>query len=235
MQRKAILLTLAVGALLSQTAIAETNLGLKGIGGAIGVVNPEDMDATFGLGLMVDHGTIVPHLALESRLDWWSKSQDAYGSEVSARDIAVGARCRYLFDLSTPTIKPFVGTGLGLHFLHAEVNMVPPPGFPGQPVNVEDSSTKLGLDLGGGMMAAVGPRTALLAELWYGVVSDFSQLSFRVGMAYKFGPPMLESRNAPVRNQPSTAAPSKSAPSSKATSPKSTKSTPSKATSPTRR
>jgi hypothetical protein len=211
MQRKAILLTLAVCAFFSQTAFAETNLGLKGIGGAVGVVDAEDMDATFGLGLMVDHGTIVPHLALESRLDWWSKSQDAYGSEVTARDIAVGARCKYLFDVSTPTIKPFVGGGLGLHFLHAEVNMVPPPGFPGQPMSVEDSSTKLGLDLGGGMMAGIGPRTALLAELWYGVVSDFSQLSFRVGMEYKFGPPMLESKNTPAKNPPAKSTPSKKA------------------------
>jgi hypothetical protein len=230
MQRKVILLTLAACALFSQTAIAQTNLGLKGIGGAVGVVSPEDMDATFGLGLMLDHGTIVPHLALESRLDWWSKSQDAFGSEVTARDIAVGARCKYLFDLKTPTIKPFVGSGLGLHFLHAEVNVTPPPGFPGQPMTVEDSSTKLGLDLGGGMMAAVNPRTALLAELWYGVVSDFSQLSFRVGMEYRFGPTSFESRNAPVRTE-TKATPSKSAP-SKAAPPKSS---PSKSTAPSGR
>ena len=48
----------------------------------------------------------------------------------------------------------------------------------------EDSATKLGLDLGGGIAAAVSPRASLLGELWYSVVSDVSQFSLRCGMSY---------------------------------------------------
>ena len=197
MLRKAMFLTMTVFALTSQSAWATSDLGFKAIGGAVSVVGPEEMDTTFGLGIMLDHGTIVPQLALESRLDYWSQSEESFGSEVKARDITVGARCKYLFKVSNPTFQPFAGAGLGLHFVHAEVNVVPPPGFPGFGMNAEDSATKLGLDLGGGMAAAVGPRTSVLAELWYGVVSDFSQLSLRVGMAYRFGPQGLASKSTP--------------------------------------
>ena len=187
MKRKAIVLALAFCALASQSAMAQSDLGFKGIGAAVGVVSPEEMDATFGIGMIVDHGTIIPELGLESRLDYWSKSEGSFGSEVSVRDVTVGTRGKYYFDLTNSSIRPFVGTGLGLHFLNAEVTVSPPPGFPGQPVTVEDSSTKLGLDLGGGVAAPVGPRTNLIAEMWYGIVSDFSQFSLRVGMSYKLG------------------------------------------------
>jgi hypothetical protein len=183
----AIVLALAFCALTSQSAMAQSDLGFKGIGAAVGVVSPEDLDATFGIGMIVDHGTIIPELGLETRLDYWSKSEDTMGSEVSVRDITLGTRGKYFFELTNSSIRPFAGAGLGLHFLNAEVTVTPPPGFPGPTTVVEDSSTKLGLDLGGGIAAPVGPRTNLLAEMWYGIVSDFSQFSLRVGMSYKLG------------------------------------------------
>jgi hypothetical protein len=213
MLRKAIFLTMSVCALVSQSAMAQTNLGFKGVGGNVGVVSPEDMDATFGLGLHLDHGTIVPNLALESRVDYWSKSEEVFGGEASVRDIAVGARCKYLFNISNPVITPFAGAGLGLHFLKAEVNVPALPGAPGG--SVEDSETKLGLDLGGGMAAALGPRTSLLAELWYGVVSDVSQLSLRVGMTYHFGPSTMASKSSGVVVTPESKSKTKPAPASK--------------------
>lgn len=206
MLRKTMFLTMTICALASQSAWAKSDLGFKGIGGAVGVVGPEEMDATFGLGVMLDHGTIVPQLALESRLDYWSQSEESFGTEVSARDISVGARCKYLFNISSPTVQPFAGAGLGLHFLHAEATVAPPPGFPGASMSVEDSATKLGLDLGGGMAARVGPRTNLLAELWYGVVSDFNQFNLRVGVLYSFGPQVLGSKNEPPKKGPAVKA-----------------------------
>jgi hypothetical protein len=63
--------------------------------------------------------------------------------------------------------------------------MPPVPGFPA--TTVEDSSTKLGLDLGGGVATAINPQLDFLGELWYGIVSDVSQLSLRVGVSYKLG------------------------------------------------
>jgi len=53
--------------------------------------------------------------------------------------------------------------------------------------SVDDSSTKLGLDMGGGMFVPINPRWDFMTELWYGVVNDVNQLSFTIGAVYKLG------------------------------------------------
>lgn len=172
----------------SQNAMA-SDLGLKGVGVSVGMVSPEDIDATFGFGVFADHGWITPEIALESHIDYWSKSEDTGFGEVSIRDIAVGARGKYMFPTSSASVFPFVGAGLGLHFLNAKVD-VPPMDFGGSTIpgyTVEDSETKLGLDIGGGMKMPVSPKTDFLAEAWYGIVSDVSQFSLRVGMEWALG------------------------------------------------
>ena len=80
----------------------------------------------------------------------------------------------------TPRIKTFAEAGVGIHFLHAKLET---PGYP----DITDSSTKLGLDLGGGFAMPVNPRTDFRSELWYGVVDGFNQLSVRAGLAFKLG------------------------------------------------
>jgi hypothetical protein len=175
-----VILALALCIATSQDAMAQADLGLKAAGFQVGLVSPEDMDATFGLGGFADLGTLAPSVRLRSHLEFWSKSEDdAFGSEVSIRDITLGARAHYMFPVSSSTIQPYAGAGLGLHFLHAEVSV---PGL-----SVEDSSTKLGVDFGGGLSWPVGPSTDLLAELWYGIVDDASQMSMKAGMSFKLG------------------------------------------------
>jgi opacity protein-like surface antigen len=184
MQRKSILVMLAVGLLVSQQAFAQSDLGFKRLGGSIGYVSPEDLDGTFGLGVFADMGTITPEISLEPRIDYWSQSEDAFGTEVTVRDIAVGARAKYNFTTQNPNLRPFAGAGLGLHFLNAEIEMSM-PGFPTE--SYSDSETKLGLELGGGVATTMSPRMDLIGEAWYGIVSDFSQFSLRVGLSYKLG------------------------------------------------
>lgn len=158
-------------------AMAQSDLGLKGAGVHLGIVNPEDMDATFGFGAFADLGTLAPNLRLSSHLDYWSESEDAGPGEVSVRDLALGMRGRYMFPVANPRLQPYAGAGVGLHFLRSEVDV---PGF-----SADDSDTKLGIDLGGGLMAPMTPNTDFLAELWYGIVDDFSQLSLRAGLSFK--------------------------------------------------
>lgn len=173
-----------VGLMASTQAFAQSDLGFKRLGAAVGYVSPEDLDGTFGFGVFADLGKVTPQIALEPRIDYWSQSEEAFGVEAKISDVTVGMRGKYFFEVSHPTIRPFAGAGLGLHFLNAEVT-VAVPGFP--PVTAEDSSTKLGLDFGGGIATAVSPRADLNAELWYGIVSDASQFSLRVGMSFKLG------------------------------------------------
>jgi opacity protein-like surface antigen len=167
-------------------AMAQSNLGLKAAGLEVAVVNPEDMDATIGFAALADLGTIIPNLMLEANLGYWSTSEEAYGMEASIRDIAVGARAKYLFNISNSRIRPFAGGGLSVHFVSAEMT-IPEQDFMGIIVpgsSASDSSTKLGLDLGGGLYAPMTPRMNFVTELWAGVVNDVNQLAFRVGVMY---------------------------------------------------
>jgi opacity protein-like surface antigen len=178
---KRIVISVLMSAIVTTGAMAESDLGFKDVGAAVGFVSPDNLDGTFSIGVSVDHGNVTRNIGLESRLDYWGQSESAFGAEASVRDIAIGTRGKYFFELTNPKLRPFAGAGLGIHFLHSEAT-VSMPGFP--ETTVDDSATKLGLDLGGGMAAAVGPKTSLLGELWYTAVSDVSQFSLRFGMSY---------------------------------------------------
>jgi opacity protein-like surface antigen len=185
MKRPTLLLTLACCVLAAPVAHAEAKLGLESLGATVGMVSPENLGSTFGLGAFANLGTIVPDLGLETRVDFWSKSESSFGFETSVSDITLGARVKYFFTLEGTPIQPYAGGGLGIHFLHSEVTV--PPFFGAPPMTASGSDTRIGLDLGGGFTAPVSPRSDLVGEAWYGVVSDFSQLALRVGLSYKLG------------------------------------------------
>jgi len=175
------LISLSFCILGSQNALAQSHLGLTAAGVHLGLVSPENMDTTVGLGAFADLGTMAPQVHLVSSLDFWSKSQSVpFGGDASVRDIALTVRGEFMFPVTSPKVKPFAGGGLGLHYLTGKVSA---PGFP----TIESSSTKLGLDLGGGMATPLGPKTDFLAELWYGVVDTANQLSIRAGLSFKLG------------------------------------------------
>jgi len=88
----------------------------------------------------------------------------------------VGARAKYMFHVSSPKLQPYVGTGLGLHFFHMKAGI---PGF-----MVEDTVTKVGLDLGGGVLTPVSPKTDLFGDVWY-TIADVNQFSMKVGLAFR--------------------------------------------------
>jgi len=181
MKRMAFVLLLAAGVVSTHQAAAQTNIGFNGIGGSIAYVSPENIDGVFGLGIFADMGQLSPRIGFEPSLEYWSHSEEAFGTKASIRDVTLGARGKYYFETTSPKMRPFAGAGLGLHFLHSETS-VTVPGFPTMSVDVSD--TKLGLDLGGGIASQLGPRDEFRAEAWYGIVSDVSQLALRVGIRH---------------------------------------------------
>ena len=93
MSRNTLLLTFAACALMCGSARAEADIGLMAAGVSIGIVSPEDMDATFGLGVFADLGTLTPQLRLEPRVDYWQQSEEVFGGgEVSARAPSTSSR-----------------------------------------------------------------------------------------------------------------------------------------------
>jgi opacity protein-like surface antigen len=166
-------------------ASAQVDLGLKGIGIRAGMVNAENLDATVSFGFFADLGTFHPNVSFETYMNYWSYSEGVAGiSEVSFRDIAVGAKTEYMFALANPTIRPFVGGGLSLHFLQSEATIAGfEPFFPSTTFDASD--TKLGLDLGGGIRAGVADRIDIIGEAWYSMVSDFNQLGLQAGLLFR--------------------------------------------------
>jgi len=155
---------------------SNSGFGLNAIGVDAGLVDPEAAPSTIGFGAFANLGNIARDVRLSTHLGYWSKSQNELGAEASVRDISVGARAKYMFHVSSPKLQPYVGTGLGLHFFHLKAGI---PGF-----IVEDSVTKLGLDLGGGVLTPVSPKTDLFADMWY-TVADINQFSMKVGLAFR--------------------------------------------------
>ena len=185
MKRFVLFLAVLLCAFVAPAARAQSDLGLKNLGVAIGYVSPENLDGTFSFGGFADWGKMAPNIGLETRLDYWSWSESAFGAETSVHDLTVGARGKYYFATSNPRVRPFAGTGLAIHFIGSEVTIPASPGFPA--MSAKDSQNKLGLDLGGGIATPINERTDFLGEAWFGIVSDVSQFSLRAGLSYKLG------------------------------------------------
>jgi opacity protein-like surface antigen len=169
-----------------QSAWSKSNVGFMRLGADLGMVDPESSGSTIGFDAVADLGTISPRVRLTSQLGYWSKSEGAFGTEASIRDISLGARAAYQFPVQSRT-QPYVGGGLGFHFFNSEVTVddidlgggMIIPGF-----SASDSETKLGIDLGGGVSTPLSERTNLFGELWY-TISDIEQLSLKVGLSFQ--------------------------------------------------
>lgn len=185
------LLVLGFCTVVSQSAMAQSHLGLRAVGFQVGMVEPEHVSGTPGFGGVADLGNLSPHVRLTSHLDFWSKSEDQpFGVTATLRDVTLGMKARYEFPVSNPRLQPYAGAGLGVHFIRGTVD-VPAQDLGGGVIvpamTIEDSSTKLGLDLGGGVEAPTGPRSHMFGEMWYGIVDQVNQFSLRVGMSFKVG------------------------------------------------
>lgn len=185
----AVILSLVLCAFVVSTASAQANLGLRSIGFGLGVVDPEDIDMTVSFGFYGDLGTIRPNLHLETYLGYWQQTEDIIGgSEIFVRDFAAVMRGKYIFEVLSPSVKPFAGAGLGFHVVSAGID-VPAMDLGGGLIvpgySEDDTEIKLGLDLGGGMIFDVSQSFAIQTEAWYSAVSDVSQLSLRAGLIFK--------------------------------------------------
>jgi opacity protein-like surface antigen len=187
MKRIALLSALLVAFVVIAPAVhAEADIGLKKVGGRIGLVDAENIDSSIGFEVFGDLGTIIPQLHLETFVGFWSKSQSELGIEAKFRDIMLGAHAKYEFELDNPKFTPYAGGGLSIHIFKSEVDLptVSAGGFTFGGGTASDSSTKIGLDLLGGIAYAFSEKVDGVAELAYMIVSDVGQLHVKVGIAY---------------------------------------------------
>lgn len=147
-------------------------LGFTGIGARIGVVDPEDASSTVMLGLHLDMGQAVRGVHVVPSLEYWSVGVS--GLDIS--DVAISTDIDIDFPLSEQRVTPYLGGGLGIHFLSQDL---PPPAG-------DDSKTKLGLNVQGGIRNNVMPNFDLFGEIRYSFVKDANQLKVLGGFTYRF-------------------------------------------------
>ena len=158
-------------------SFAQTDLGPKGVGGFLGYVDPEHVGGTLGLGAVVDMGTLTPKLGLDLEMLYWSKSKGPSGREVSWRDLTLAAHAKYRFSLPGSSVEPYLGGGIGPHFVKSEHEQT----------NTSASDTKFGLHLLAGAEYPASLKVTVFGEWRYAIVSDFNQFAIFAGAKYKLG------------------------------------------------
>jgi opacity protein-like surface antigen len=158
-------------------AKAEPGLGIKGIGVRLGLDDPEGASSALMYGVHVDAGEFVRNVHLVPSVEYWSVGNDLAGYSIDTSDLSLHLGVNVDFPLQDQRFVPYLGGGLGLHHLKASTN------FPGTP---DQSDTKFGIDMQGGVRNDVTPNLSLFGELGYSFVSDANQLRLLGGLTYRF-------------------------------------------------
>ncbi|MBU0508203.1 outer membrane beta-barrel protein [bacterium] len=169
---------------LMSTALAQSDIGFKGIGGRIGYVDPElDYQGTFTIGAVADLGTWIPQLHWDASLCYWSSSYDlgwlTDEFKVTTSDIALRSGVKYHF-IEGPW-EPYGGGGLGLHFFSVKADW--PHDYWG---SSSSSETEFGFYIVGGVEHQFNEQWKASGEVqldW----ADLDQTNIQINVIYLLG------------------------------------------------
>lgn len=172
---------LALAALCGAPRPATASLTLVGLDGMSATVLQEGQSSFSGLGLRMRMTSValVPGVDLLPSFEYWRNRStvEPFGIETARRDATVGVDARYTFRRST--WSPYLGAGLGLHFLSGEVHA------PGLGIEHDRNSVvKGGLAALGGVQFPITPKVHNFVELKYHHVTDYRQLKINWGLSF---------------------------------------------------
>ena len=121
-----------VGILLAVAAQPSGAFGLSGVGVRGGVVDPEALDGTVSIGGHLEFEQRGTRLHLQPNLNYWSSD--------NVTDVNPNFDVYYHFG-SAGSTTPYLGAGLGLHFISVDVSRF-----------VDADETNTGLNLMGGVL-----------------------------------------------------------------------------------
>jgi len=107
----------------SSASFAGARLGLKGAGAFAGYVKPENLDATLFFGAVVDLGRVAPDLLWEVEGIYWRSGGESPTESNSDLSISTHLKCN--FPSPVVPVRPYLGGGVGVHFLRAVRSLTP--------------------------------------------------------------------------------------------------------------
>ena len=180
MRRHALTLLAALAAIAVFTPVARAG-GLTGIDGMMSTVLQEGQSSFSGLAIRgrFQDGRFVNNVDFLPTVEYWRNSStiNAFGLNAVRRDATLGADVRYLFP--GEMWRFYAGGGYAVHFISNEVH-VPVAGLE----DANDSLTKGGLTLIGGVAFGTTSRVGNFIELKGHLVGDYRQLKINMGLSW---------------------------------------------------
>jgi hypothetical protein len=181
-RRHASILLAALAAIAVLTAAPVcTAGGLTGIDGMMSTVLQEGQSSFSGLAIRgrFHNARIIDNVDFLPTVEYWRNSStiEAFGLNAVRRDATLGADVRYLFPGAL--WRFYAGGGYAVHFLSSEVH-APVPGLE----DANDSLTKGGLTVLGGVAFGTTSRIGNFIELKGHLVGGFNQLKINMGLSW---------------------------------------------------
>jgi hypothetical protein len=172
-----LLLTLAA----SSAPAAHAAGAVVGIDGMTATVMQQKQSSFSGLGLRarMRSASLVSNIEFLPFIEYWRNTSTVqpFNIRSSRSDATLGVDARFVGAYGG--FKPYGGAGLGLHFLHTEVE-APDLGL----AHGQNSLVKGGLSLLGGATFALAGKLENFVEVKYHHVPSYSQVKINMGLAY---------------------------------------------------
>jgi len=161
-------------------APAVSSAGLTGVEVMTSTVMQEKQSSFSGVALRMRIASprLIQGIEIMPTVEYWRNANtvEPFGIRTTRKDATLGADVRYTFN--STRMRPYVGTGFGLHFLASSVDA------PSLGLNHETNAlVKGGLTALGGVSFPLGGRFDNFIELKYHHVPSYRQLKFNWGLS----------------------------------------------------
>lgn len=188
------------------------NLEFRGVGLEVGPVFPNRVDADVAFGLRLDFGYLGPALRVLPSITFWSselqqKEVDRLGEQivevclrqqnapcpgeltlgrVGFSDLAINADAQYEFTDTPLLFTPYLGAGLGIHFLNGYGDFV-------DNTFIEDFLDAItpSLNLSAGLTVPASPQFEFFGEGRLAMMSDVPHFGVQIGGLWRFAQPLI--------------------------------------------
>lgn len=121
------------------------------------------------------HSRLVQQVEFLPTIEYWQTNVSALGFRTTRRDATLGGFARWMFP-SSRAFHPYLGAGLGVHFLHSAVES--------PDLKLDDDVVRGAVAAMGGLAFGTNERFGNFLELEFHDLTHERQLKFNMGMSW---------------------------------------------------